>query len=105
MSPEKTKSAIKPRGGLWAEEFLERLETCQARAAWLSACTPLPRLWREEYYRMIETSVKYVCVSMSLEYTYGGDIVLNTPRDNRKDSEDSIDDDISPPPTLQQLKM
>ena len=54
---------------------------------------------------MIETSVKYVCVSMSLEYTYGGDIVLNTPRDNRKDSEDSIDDDISPPPTLQQLKM
>jgi len=57
---------------------------------------------------MIETSVKYVRVSMSLEYTYGGDIVLNTPRDNRKDSEDredSVDDDISLPPTLQQLKM
>lgn len=95
MSPEKTKSAIKPREGLWVEEFLERLETYQAKAVWLSACAPLPRLWHEEYYRMIETSVKDVRVSMSLEYTYGGDIVLNTPRDNRKDSEDSVDDDIS----------
>lgn len=47
---------------------------------------------------MIETSIRYVHETQRLKYTYGGDIVLNTPRDNRKDSEDS-EDDMSPQPT------
>jgi hypothetical protein len=46
MILEKPMSVIEPREGLWMEELLEHLATCQARAVLSSAYKPFPIILR-----------------------------------------------------------
>lgn len=77
------------------EEFLEHLATYQARAVLLSAYSLLTMILRVEYWQ------RHVFGQIFCEHeaydasTHGGDIVLNTPRDSRKDNDDSISNDLS----------